>query len=159
MAILTGEMQRMVTEQRLGYVATVSPDGSPNLSPKGTLTVWDDDTLIFADIRSPHTIANLRSNPAVAVNVVDPFLRKGYRFKGTATVVFEGDKLREALAFYERRGVTSPIRAVVLIHVERALPLTSPAYDQGASEDEVRERWRQYWASLENDAEGSATGE
>src|SRR5215467_6194128 len=121
-------MQRVVTEQRLGYVATVSPDGTPNLSPKGTLAVWDADTLIFADIRSPRTLANLHVNPAVEVNVVDPFVRKGYRFTGTATVVTEGATLALALEFYTRRGVTNPIRAVVLIRVARALPLTSPAY-------------------------------
>jgi predicted pyridoxine 5'-phosphate oxidase superfamily flavin-nucleotide-binding protein len=152
-------MQCVVTEQRLGYVATVSPDGIPNLSPKGTLAVWDADTLIFADIRSPQTIANLRGNPAIEVNVVDPFLRKGYRFKGTATVVTEGETLQTGLEFYQRRGVTNPIRGVVLIHVERALPLTSPAYDQGASEDEVRSRWRRYWASPNRGDESSATGE
>ena len=39
---LTPDMQRVVLEQRLGFVATVTPDGRPNLSPKGTTTVWDD---------------------------------------------------------------------------------------------------------------------
>jgi len=42
----------VVTEQRLGFVATVCPDGTPNLSPKGTTAVWDDDHIVFADIRS-----------------------------------------------------------------------------------------------------------
>ena len=150
MGILTEDMQRVVREQRLGYVATVGPDGSPNLSPKGTTTVWDDEHLIFADIRSPRTIANLRHNPALEINVVDPISRKGYRFKGTATVLAEGPLFDEALAFYRSRGVTNPIRAVVLLKVERALPLISPAYDSGATEDEVRARWQQYWDSLEH---------
>ena len=65
MGILTEDMQRVVNEQRLGYAATVCPDGTPNLSPKGTTTVWDDDHLVFADIRSPRTVANLRHNPAI----------------------------------------------------------------------------------------------
>ena len=52
MGILTDDMQRVVNEQRLGFVATVCPDGTPNLSPKGTTTVWDDDHLVFADIHS-----------------------------------------------------------------------------------------------------------
>jgi len=39
MGILTADMQRVVREQRLGYVATVCPDGTPSLSPKGTTTV------------------------------------------------------------------------------------------------------------------------
>ena len=80
MGILTEDMKRVVGEQRLGFVATVCPDGTPNLSPKGTVMVLDDDTLVFADIRSPGTIANLRSNPVVEINVVDPVVRKGYGF-------------------------------------------------------------------------------
>src|SRR5437762_5463435 len=83
-------MKRVVTEQRLGFVATVCPDGTPNLSPKGTTAIWNDDHIVFADIRSPATISNLRSNPTVEVNVVDPILRKGYRFKGTAEIHSEG---------------------------------------------------------------------
>ena len=34
MAIITDEMARMIAELRLCYVATVTPDGRPNLSPK-----------------------------------------------------------------------------------------------------------------------------
>jgi uncharacterized protein len=127
------DMRRVVEEQRLGYAATVCPDATPNLSPKGTIAVWDDDHLIFADIRSPRTIENLRHNPAIEINVVDPVLRKGYRFKGTGTVLTEGPSFDEVLAFYFRRRVANEIRAVVLVEVERALPLISPAYDLGAS--------------------------
>ena len=66
MGILTDDMKRIVDEQRLGFVATVCADGTPNLSPKGTTAVWDDDRLVFANIRSPGTLANLRLNPTVA---------------------------------------------------------------------------------------------
>jgi predicted pyridoxine 5'-phosphate oxidase superfamily flavin-nucleotide-binding protein len=150
MGILTDEMQRLVRRIRLGYVATVCPDGTPNLSPKGTTTVWDDDHLVFADLRSPNTVANLRHNPMVEINVVDPILRKGYRFKGRAQVLTEGDLYEQIMAFYEERG--SPrerIRSVVLVTVEQARPLISPAYDLGASEDEVRRRWESYYTSQE----------
>jgi predicted pyridoxine 5'-phosphate oxidase superfamily flavin-nucleotide-binding protein len=146
--ILTDEMKRVVRVQRLGFVATVCPDGTPNLSPKGTTDVWDDDHLVFADIRSPRTVANLRRNPAVEVNVVDPVLRKGYRFKGRADVLTEGTTFDEIVGVYRQRGVVNPIRAVVRIRVERALAVTSPAYDLGLTEDEVRDRWQRYWAAL-----------
>ena len=63
MPILTAAMKRMLDEQRLGFVATVCPDGTPNLSPKGTTIAWDDDHLIFADIHSPGTVLNLRTTP------------------------------------------------------------------------------------------------
>jgi predicted pyridoxine 5'-phosphate oxidase superfamily flavin-nucleotide-binding protein len=148
MGILTEEMRRLVEEERLGFVATVCPDGTPNLSPKGTVTTWDDDHLIFADICSPRTVANLRANPSVEVNVVDPFARRGYRFKGTATVIADGPALAEAIAFFRARGSTSPIRSVVLIAVERAQPVVSPAYATGATEAEVRARWEPHYRHL-----------
>ena len=147
MGILTADMQRVVREQRLGYVATVCPDGTPNLSPKGTTTVWDDDHLVFANIRSPGTLANLRVNPAVEVNVVDPRLRKGYRFKGVATIVSEGPLFERGMALF-RPAIANHITDIVLITVERALPIVSPAYDLGLSEDEVRAQWEEYWRTL-----------
>jgi predicted pyridoxine 5'-phosphate oxidase superfamily flavin-nucleotide-binding protein len=61
MAILTEDMRHMVAHLRLCYVATVTPDGKPNLSPKGSLRVIDDDHLAFADNMSPSKIRNLRS--------------------------------------------------------------------------------------------------
>jgi uncharacterized protein len=151
--VLTEDMKRVVTEQRLGFVATVCPDGTPGLSPKGTTTVWDDEHLVFADIRSPGTISNLRANPAVEVNVVDPIARKGYRFKGEGAVLTEGALFEQILAFYEDgaapvRNARSRIRSVVLVKVERALPLDSPAYDLGTTEETVRAQWWSHYARL-----------
>jgi len=151
-------MRRVVEEQRLGYAATVCPDATPNLSPKGTTAVWDDDHLVFADIRSPRTVENLRHNPAIEVNVVDPISRKGYRFKGTGTVLTEGTLFEEALAFYRGRGVANEIRAVVLVKVGSAETLTSPAYDHGATEQEVRERWERHYDALRWGWSGAPSG-
>jgi predicted pyridoxine 5'-phosphate oxidase superfamily flavin-nucleotide-binding protein len=149
-------MKRMVTEQRLGFVATVCPDGTPNLSPKGTTAVWDDDHLVFADIRSPGTVANLRRNPALEINVVDQLSRRGYRFKGTAEVLTTGPVFEQVLAARRARGAGSPLRSVVLVRVERALPVTSPAYDLGVSEAELRASWRRHWQALWGGGEGAS---
>jgi len=160
MGILTEDMKRVIREQRLGFVATVCPDGTPNLSPKGTVAVWDDDHLIFVDVRSPNTIANLRQNPAIEINIVDQLVRKGYRFKGTAEVLAAGPIFDEVLASRRDQGAANPMRALVLITVERALPITSPAYDLGVSEKEIRDRYRRYWQELWDggkDLAGTAT--
>jgi predicted pyridoxine 5'-phosphate oxidase superfamily flavin-nucleotide-binding protein len=141
MGILTDDMKRVV-EAELGFIATVCPDGTPNLSPKGTTTVWDDDHLVFADIHSPGTVANLRHNPSIEINVVDQLVRKGYRFKGTAVVHTEGDVFEQGVQFYEERGTAKArerIRSIVVVEVERALPVISPAYDLGLTEDELRQ--------------------
>ena len=148
MGIITNDMRRVVEEQQLGFVATVGSDGTPNLSPKGTTAVWDDNHLVFADICSPGTIANLRANPAVEINVVDPLVRKGYRFKGRATVLGEGPEFAAALEFYRRRGSSSTKRHIVLASVEYAEPLVSTAYDGGQTETTITARWRAYWEQL-----------
>src|SRR5437763_7569570 len=75
-------------------------DGTPNLSPKGTTTVWDDDHLVFAHICSPNTVANLLHNPATEINVVDVVRRKGYRFKGTGAVLTEGPLFNQIMGLY-----------------------------------------------------------
>jgi predicted pyridoxine 5'-phosphate oxidase superfamily flavin-nucleotide-binding protein len=145
-------MKRVVNEQRLGFVATVCPDGTPNLSPKGTTAVWDDDHLVFADIRSPATVANLRRNPSTEINVVDPMVRKGYRFKGVASILTAGALFERILDFYrtERNLDESriKIRSFVLVKIEEALPVVSPAYDLGLSEEQVREKMQRYFDSL-----------
>lgn len=135
MAILTDDMKRVVNEQRPGFVATVCVDGSPNLSPKGTMVVLDHEHIAFGAIRSPNTIGNLAERPMTEVNFVDPIARTGYRFKGPAEVVRRGDPAFEAL----------------LPAFERALPLTSPAYDAGASEHELRASWLRHFQDLQPD--------
>ena len=147
---LTKKMKQVVRGQRLGYVATVCPDGTPNLSPKGTVTVWDDEHLVFADIRSPRTIFNLRENPAVEINVVDPFVRKGYRFKGTAEILENGKLFNEILDFYQHkiREAKNRVKSIVLVKVEHASALISPAYDNGSSEHEITEQWQRYYEKL-----------
>jgi len=148
MSRLSDDMIRLVERQRLGFVATVCSDGTPNLSPKGTLCVLDGDHLAFADIRSPGTIANLRHNPAVEVNVVDPLVRKGYRFKGKGEIIEYGLEFERLVGFFTGRGFSDApkhIRVVVVIHVERAAPVISPGYDRGLDEVAMRERWTRHY--------------
>jgi|HubBroStandDraft_1064217.scaffolds.fasta_scaffold01887_13 predicted pyridoxine 5'-phosphate oxidase superfamily flavin-nucleotide-binding protein len=145
MGILTEEMKKVVRYQRLGYVATISPDGAPSLSPKGSLTVWDDDHLVFADIESPRTIRNLGANSKTEVNVVDPFTRKGFRFRGTGTVLRSGGDYWKAVELYKADGADiRRIRAIVLIKVLETTVLSSPVYLLGLDEAEVRRIWEEY---------------
>ena len=151
MVQLSADMQRVVLEQRLGFVATVTPDGRPNLSPKGTTTVFDDHHLLFADIASPGTVANLASNPNVEINVVDPIVRKGYRFKGTAAVHTAGEMFERGLAVLRERGSTTArerIRSIVIVEVIEAAPIVSPAYDDGTSEETISELWFERYADM-----------
>jgi predicted pyridoxine 5'-phosphate oxidase superfamily flavin-nucleotide-binding protein len=148
MALLTSEIKEFVKQQKLGFVATVCPDGTPNLSPKGTTTVWDDNHLVFADIHSPGTVENLLINPAVEINVVDIFMRKGYRFKGVGKVLPPGPSFEEVVSVFKTVGAKYTIKNVVLIKVEKVLPLASPVYDNATPEAVVVKRWSDYWGGI-----------
>ena len=147
MGALTDDMQRLVRDQRLGFYATVCEDGSPNLSPKGSTYVLDDDHLLFADIRSPQTVANIRRGSLVEVNVVDPLARKGYRFKGAGEVHVPGtERYEQGLALMRAAGskLVDRVRAIVVIAVREARPVVSPAYDDGTvTEDEIVRMYRE----------------
>jgi uncharacterized protein len=148
--MLTADMKRVVAEHPLGYVATAAADGTPNVSPKGTFFVVDDTTIAFAEIRSPTTVRNLQANPRIEVNFVDPFVRKGYRFAGTAKVLPRGEGHFDALLKKSGSSLAPRVRAVVLISVTKALPLVSPAYDDGtATEDKIRRSWTARFRKLQ----------
>src|SRR5262249_31293704 len=93
------------------------------------------------EIRSPGTIRNLRENPRIEVNFVDVFARKGYRFAGMASVVERGDAGFDVLLPKLRSALAERIRAIVTISMTSARPLTSPAYDDGKTEPEIRRAW------------------
>jgi predicted pyridoxine 5'-phosphate oxidase superfamily flavin-nucleotide-binding protein len=155
MGILSEEMKRMVEYLRLCYAATVTPDGKPNLSPKGSLKVWDDDHLVFADIASPVTIENLRKNPYIEINMVDPFLRRGYRFRGRAEIVHQGPVFDfVANDLWNREGRQYPVNGVVKIRVEEAFPVRSPAYtfNKNVHEKDVKAVWLERYGYREADA-------
>jgi len=157
-AAMTAGMMQVVREQRLGFVATVNADGTPNLSPKGTFAVVDAATVAFAEIRSPGTLRNLAANPAVEVNFVDPFTRRGCRLFGTARIVKRSEAGFDGLLqlFADHGSLMARTRAIVLVAVSRALPLSSPAYDDGATEEELRRLWTGRFRALQPD--GRFTG-
>lgn len=150
-APMTPGMMQLIREQRLGFVATVNADDTPNLSPKGTFAVVDAATVAFGEIRSPDTLRNLATRPAVEVCFVDPFARRGCRLFGTAQVVPRGAPGFDGLlpSFADHGGLVARIRAVVVIAVTRALPLSSPAYDDGTPEQELRQAWTDRFRALQ----------
>jgi hypothetical protein len=75
---------------KMAWVATATSQGEPNVTPKGTVRVMDDQHVIFADLFSLKTRQNLEQNPRVAVTVIDATAAKGFQIKGTAELVSSG---------------------------------------------------------------------
>lgn len=144
MGMLDEDMRRIVDSAKLGFVATICADGSPNLSPKGTVRVYDDDHLVFLNQASPNTVANLRRDPRLEINVVDFLKRRGYRFKGTAELRLPGDEVFEWMHRWllDTHGPGYPAHEAVLVTIERVLPIDSPAYTFGhAKEEDLQRSW------------------
>ena len=150
MGIITSDMRAIVESAHLCFAATVTPDGRPNLSPKGTIRVWDDDRLFFLDIASPNTRANLANNSYIEINVVDERSRRGYRFFGRASLHTGDDVFNRAMKrVFAEEQASYPVACVVLIDVERAEPVVSPGYMHVTSEAEMRAAWKVRRAALD----------
>ena len=149
--MITDEARRIIREFPLGIVATITPDGRPAASPKGTFLVLDDTTIAYGDIRSPGTRRNLLKTPSTEVVFVDAFRRKGVRLSGTTEIV-EAESLRFnslKTQWVEVWGdLANRIKAFVLIHVDAAKPLATPPYDDGATEDEMISLYRDKYAKM-----------
>lgn len=149
--MLTAAQISLIETWRLGFVATVSADGTPNLSPKGTFVVLDPNTIAFAEMRSPGTLAALAAHPLAEVNVVDILSRTGLRIKGAARVL-----TRDTQPFSDHLPAFTPywpelehrFNAIVTIAADKVRPLSSPIYDDGAIGAELRAAWKARIAAM-----------
>jgi hypothetical protein len=124
MGIIEDAHKDLIKEVALCYVATASSDGTPNVSPKGSILVLDDDHLAFADILSPGTRANLQQNQRIAVSVCNPEKHQGFQFKGVAELSQEGPVYDRLATLIKDRGLKlPPIQNAVKIKVEEVRAL------------------------------------
>jgi len=117
LAKLTDEMKALVGSQQ-PFVATASPDGVPNIGPKGSTHVLDDEHIVFYELTGGRTWENLQKNPKVAVAVVDRSKMQGYRFVGKAELITEGELYEGAKKLAEMLKTPAPPKAAVKVKVE-----------------------------------------
>ena len=91
---------------------------------------------------------NLEKNPVVEINVVDPLVRRGYRLKGKSKILRENEEFLKILKHYKEKGIKSKINAVVIVEVDTLREITSPLYDLGYNEEEIKEKWKKHYLSL-----------
>lgn len=116
MVKLNSEM-KAVFEKQLAIVATASKDGIPNVGPKGSLFVIDDETLAYSESTGVKTFKNLQENPRIAVLVIDREKGDGYQVKGKAQLNSSGDLFERVARRQEERKRPRP-KLVASITVE-----------------------------------------
>ena len=142
--MLSDDARTLISTWPMGLVATTNPDGTPNLSPKGTFVVHDDRTLGFAAIRSPGTLANLAERPALEVNFIDILTRRALRVSGTGRIVTRRPEVfaEVSVPYFSRwPDLADRMHGIVLIDISHATLITTPAYDVGAKMQDLSALW------------------
>ena len=95
---MNGEMKELL-ERALAdgiscTVGTADKDGQPQLSLKGSVMVYDSETLAYWERSKRSALDNVKENPKVVILYNNPGERIRWRFYGTA-VVHESDAIRD----------------------------------------------------------------
>ncbi len=117
---LTKEMQEVIGDE-LAWIATVNNDGTPDLGPKRTMRVLDDEHLIFCENTDGQHHANIKANGKIVVGVAKRFDNVGFRFVGKATSYTDSEHMELAK---EKAGVM-PKAAAIIIDIEKIYTLNS----------------------------------
>jgi len=147
MSKVSSYMQNLVNNNSVGFYATVDKSGLPCVSPKGTSVVLDEETILFGNIRSPNTVANIALNPDMEVNFLDVLSRRGFRARGKAHYAERSsNEFNQMISLFSKWGeLTDKFQGIVVLKVSSAKELKSPIYDIGASEDELRVQWKKHY--------------
>ena len=119
MAKLSEEAKRVIGEFGPALIATASKDGKPNVSPKGSFRVLDDEHVIFIEMGRLRTLANLKENPQLSAIVFDAATGRGCRIWGKAEILESGDLFDTISAEYTSRGMK--VKHLVKVAVEEAI--------------------------------------
>lgn len=128
--MITADVLNAIDTSVLYWLATVSSEGEPNVSPKEAF-VYNNGRILIAHIASPKSIANLRSNPKVCLSFVNVFTQRGYKVNGIARVIdksnSEYNQLQAPLS--EMAGEDHKILAIISIEPSNVERVTAPSYN------------------------------
>lgn len=118
MTVISAEA-KAVLDANLAVQATVNPDGTPDIGPKGSLRSYDDTHIIYNERTARQTLANIENGSKIIVLAIDLAKHSGYRFFGTPHLRGEGtEEYAAAEQWATENGQKSP-KYAVLIDVER----------------------------------------
>ena len=87
---MTEEMKELLdtalADRMACLVGTASKDGRPQISPKGSVMVFDKETLAYWERSLRSSLNNVAENPHVVIYYNNSEKRVRWRFYGTATV-------------------------------------------------------------------------
>ena len=113
MAQLTEDMKEFI-KNNLAWVATVNQDGIPDLGPKMSMFVLDDNHLAYHERTAGQTYRNLENGSPLVVAFVNFEQKKGYRFRGEVVLHTDDAIYDEQVKLANERGTKVPACVPVL---------------------------------------------
>ena len=127
---LTTENKDYINRSILCWLATVSTENVPNVSPKEIFNYYGTDKIIVANIASPQTVENIMQNENVCVSFIDILVQKGFQVKGKAKIIGKADsefsKMEKILT--EMTGGKFPFVTITEITLREIKPIIAPKY-------------------------------
>jgi predicted pyridoxine 5'-phosphate oxidase superfamily flavin-nucleotide-binding protein len=138
MAKLTQEMKDLM-DKGLAFLATADENGNPQVGPKGTMRVFDDEHLIYNEETGRQAWHNIQATGKAAVAFHPTPGLKGFRVEGRATTYTDGPYMENAKKFVEGTKLPQPMAAVV-ITVDRIVTLDAgPSAGTEIANDPVKD--------------------
>lgn len=128
--MLTADVKEYIDRSVLCWLGTVNNAGMPNVSPKEVFCVYGDSHFIIANIASPNSILNLKSNKNACVSFIDVFVQKGFKLYGQATIVEPLDPLFLELVkpLLEMTKSMFVIHNIISLYIEEVHQIIAPSY-------------------------------
>ena len=115
-------------------LAYSSTDGIPDIGFKGSMFVFDENSLAFWERSKRTHLKNIQENSRVAVLCWDSAERTGFRFKGTAKIVEDGvikDQIWSRVNETEKSKDPEKSGYAILIRVDEVLPMGKARQSSG----------------------------
>jgi predicted pyridoxine 5'-phosphate oxidase superfamily flavin-nucleotide-binding protein len=127
---LSTEIKEYINRSVLCWLATVSNENIPNVSPKEIFNYYGTDKIIVANIASPQTVQNIKHNKNVCISFIDILVQKGFQLKGKARIIenTNSDFLQMEKVLTEMTGGDFPFSTITEITLEQGKSIIAPKY-------------------------------
>lgn len=128
--MLTPKIKSSLDASVLCWLATITKDGAPNVTPKEIFAPFGTEHLLIANIASPGSVRNVKANANVCVSFVEVFDQKGFKLVGTAEIIGKNQSDYNVLhaPLYALAGDDYPIISIFKIKIDRVEEINAPSY-------------------------------
>jgi predicted pyridoxine 5'-phosphate oxidase superfamily flavin-nucleotide-binding protein len=146
---LSLEIQNSIQESVLCWMASISNDGYPSVTPKEAFTYDEKGVILIANIASPQSVANIQNHHKVCLSFINVLTQKGFKIKGTAKLI---EKIHAAFESYHDKlgelvGTRFKILSIIEVTPEQSEPIVAPSYrlfKETTEESIIKESFKSY---------------